>query len=224
MAPIRKGRRAAGKRKMWKRKPRSRVVVNKSLQPISQRYICKMKWAADLTTDNSGRMSLNLNSVYKPDRGSNTRQPYGYDTLERLYNRYRVISCGWRVNTPNITSVIQVGSLPANGIVALPEGFSQLKESPRAKYVVQYPGGTMATLRGKTYLPSLFGRTKAQYMADDRYQAQVTTDPAEFGILNLLAADGAGNPITTGVILNIILEFTVEFFDQQPLARSTVAT
>lgn len=211
--------------RMGRRRP-VRLNVNRALQPISQRYICKMKYADNVTTTAGGYFGLNLNSVWDPNRTGGGHQPYGFDQLAVLYNRYRVISCGYRIQIglPSTYAVgVQVGSLPANETVILSgtPAFAELRENPRAKYVMVNPGAPATVLKGKVYLPSLMGRTKAQYMADDRYQALVTTSPLEAGILNIFTA-GANDVPLEGLNVSILLEYTVEFFDINKLAQSTV--
>lgn len=197
--------------------------MNRALAPIAQRYITKMKFAFDAATGADGFLRLNLNSTWDPLRtgGGLSAQPYGRDQLAGLYNRYRVISVGWRLTAPNNGGNIMIGALPSNETVggALTP-FSEIRENPRAKYFVQHSTGTAQLLSGKVYLPSLVGRTKAQYMADDRYQAQVDASPVEAAILNICAAATNGGMITTGQIINLLLEYTVEWFDVKTLPRS----
>jgi len=170
------------RRRKLARKPRRRAArkggrqalttVNRSLQPIASRYICKMKYSEVVTSSASGNYTFNLNSIFDPNRTGVGHQPYGHDTMLTLYNRYRVISCGWRIQgvVASAASPVVIGTFPANEVVAFTT-MSELKENPRAKWVVVSPGAAAVYLTGKTYLPSLVGRTKAQYMADDRYQA-----------------------------------------------------
>lgn len=200
------------------RRARSTVNVNRALQPIPQRYICKLKYAEDIYANPSGGYAMNLNSIYDPNRTGVGHQPYGFDQLATLYNRYRVISCGWRITAPSSTGTVQLGTLPANEALTILQ-FSELKENPRAKYVIQHVGGNVQTVSGKVYIPSLVGRTKQQYLADDRYQATVTSDPAELAVLNIFAANNGGVGIN-GQVMNVLMEYTVEFFDIKPLAQS----
>lgn len=218
---MKKGGKSKRYPRRYRRKAKPTVTVNTALAPIAQRYITKMKFAADVSTDATGRFALSLNSIYDPLRSGSAspQQPYGRDTLATLYNRYRVIAVGWRITAANNGGNIQFGAVPANEIV-LPSDFSDLRESPRAKYFVQMAGGPTQLLKGKVYIPSLVGRTKAQYMADDRYQAQSDASPVEFAILNLAAASTNGSLITTGQNVNVLLEYTVEWFDVKQLGPS----
>jgi len=154
--------------------------------------------------------------VFDPDRSGVGHQPQGFDQLAVLYNRYRVISTSYAINTTAAVP-IRVCAIPTNespGVLSL----SDVVERPRAKFVVQNPGGDTKTLKGKCYIPSLVGRTKSQYMADDRYQSTVTGSPAELALLNIFAKDLADS--TVEVQGTIVMEFLVEFFDANQLSQS----
>lgn len=220
------GKPRTGAKKQWKRKPRARKsggyktnnIVGRSLNPIPQRSIVKMKYCADVSTNSlTGQYYFNLNSIFDPDRSATGHQPYGRDTYASLYNRYRVIACSWVITTSSVNAVM-LAAQPANEVLSF-AGIAEMRENPRTKFIVQNAGGATVRLMGKTYIPSLVGRTKAQYMADDRYQAQVDADPAELAILNILTATGAGVSLGSQVV-NVTLEYTVEFFDVKHLTQS----
>lgn len=201
------------------RRRRPQVIVNRALHPIPQRFITKMKYSETVAVAAGGNYAFNLNSVFDPNRTGIGHQPYGHDTLSTLYNRYRVISCGYRINIAMgaTTSPIQLAAMPANEVLSF-GSISELRENPRAKYITQNPSSPSVYLSQKSYLPSLVGRTKAQYMADDRYQAQVGATPAELAILNIMTADAFDAP--TVATLQVVMEYTVEWFDIKHLAQS----
>jgi len=215
MAP----RTKAPKRKAPKRKVRSTVVMNRALNPIPQRYICTMKYATTVVTDLGGNYIMRLNSLYDPDQTGGGHQPYGYNTLESLYNRYRVINTSWRIQVPKTNEIVQVGCLPGNGLGAGFSNFSLLKETPRTRYFTQQPGGQCLTLSGGVGIASIVGRTKSQYMADDRYQALVTSNPSEDADLVIMVANVL-DVAQPNVAINIIMEFTAEFFDVKQQVQS----
>lgn len=196
------------------------TIVNRALHPIPSRFITKMKYSDTVAvTTLANTFAFNLNSVFDPNRTGVGHQPYGHDTLATLYNRYRVISCGWRVNLALSTggSPIQLACIPANEVLSI-TSINEMRENPRAKYILQQPGAPSVYLTGKSYIPSLVGRTKSQYMADDRYQAQVGASPSELAILNLCATDAFDAPIA--VTMQVMLEYTVEWFDIKHLSQS----
>lgn len=220
-----KKRKHAPKRKLIRRKRMGkRVNVNRALQPIAQRYICKMKYSDVVATDTFGMFQYNLNSIFDPNRTGTGHQPYGHDTLQTLYNRYRVIACGWRITALRGTGVdtgstpIVMAAMPANEVLSFATT-AEIIENPRSKYITQNPGSTALVLKGKSYLPSLVGRSKSQYMADDRYQAAFGASPNELAILNVYSGNTAGNAVGT-TVFHIVLEYTVEVFDVKHLGQS----
>lgn len=215
MPPRRMRRRRAPRKLRRARKPT--VTVNRALSPIPQRYITKQKYSDSFQVSGAQlTYGYNLNSVWDPNRSGIGHQPYGFDQLATLYNRYRVISCSWRINFSS-TDNIRAVALPCNEFPVFTNA-SELIERPRAKYVVQLANGATQTLKGKIHLPSLVGRTKAQYMADDRYQSEVTTSPSELALLMVTAQTLQDIPAT--VNCSIVLEYAVEFFDVKQLPVS----
>lgn len=225
MVRQRKGR--GGKKTMLKgRRGKGRyggqrmVNVNTSLKPFAQRYITKMKYSENvLTSTLSPFYRFRLNGLNDPNLSGVGHQPHGYDQLSVLYNRYRVIACDWTIHAYPTTgsNPIRVAAQPSNDIVS-PTGVADIVESPRTKWMVAVVGGSSPCLKGRTYLPSLVGRNKQQYMADDRYQSAVGADPLEQGILSIFTENLDG----TGAACNLVitLNYTVEWFDVKQLAQS----
>lgn len=214
----------APKRKMIQRKrrvARPTGLVNKALHPLPQRYITKMKYSEVISTDSvTGAYAMNLNSIYDPNRTGVGHQPYAFDTLASLYNRYRVISCGYRLSVSPTGGVpITLTAIPANQVLTTSTA-SEIRENPRAKYVVQNVGANVMVLSGKSYIPSLVGRTKAQYMADDRYQALTTANPNEEAILNIATFNPSNDISLVSTPVQVVMEYLVEFFDVKSLGQS----
>lgn len=220
-------------RKRAARKPRRRVVrkrrgqalatVNRSLQPFANTYIVKQKYGTFITTAPiTGQYVFNMNSVFDPDLTGVGHQPYGFDSLASLYNKYRVLSCGWRVQMPLGTSAnsYTVGCLPSNDQSIVWNDFGEFVENSRGKYVTQNPGAPASTLSGKVYLPKLFGMTKASYMADDQVAAVVTTSPIEKMLLYLQTFSNTTGLAVAGINLQVLLEFEVQYFDPKRILQS----
>jgi len=210
-------KRAYRKKPAYKRRGGQRTtLVNTSLNPTPARFITKHKYAEAVTTGTAGLNTYrwNLNSLYDPNRTGLGHQPYGYDQIGILYNRYRVISCKYVLSAISTDANIAVAVLPSNDAAPPITNVSEARENPRGKYIVQNPGGTLKVLKGNVYLPALTGRTKTQYMSGEQYQAQTGASPTELMTLNCYAQglndDPAFNPAPT---FNILLEYTVEWFD-----------
>lgn len=207
----RKGRKSYGRRKQ------RTTNVNRALTPFASRYITKMKYSGVYTISTMVGQIMNLNSVFDPDRTGAGHQPYGFDQLTPIYNRYRVISCSYSINAYNGTTPIRFGALPANEIPPI-TNMDELCENPRSRWAVQMPGGSTQAVNGSVYIPSLVGRTKAQYMADDRFQSTVTGNPQELALLCIYAQSLANVDQTVNV--TVTLNYTVEFFDPTPIDQS----
>jgi len=221
-------------RKMRSKRKNVLSTIGRTLAPIPQRFITKMKWSQVLTSaagaGTFGLARVSLNNLNKPEFNlsvippAKPHQPYGFDQLGVLYNRFRVISASYVIMVQaQDGSTLQVAVFPANESV-VPTSISQLRESPRTRYTLQGTGAAIRPIVGKVYLPSLMGRTTAQYMADDRYQSTVDDAgfqlPSELGVLHLIAGTTTEIGPVPQINFNISMEYTVEFFDQKPLAQS----
>lgn len=218
----------------WKRKGVRRggqrtTTTNVSLQPFASRYICKMKYTESINNiggpagSGYGNYQFSLNSVFDPNATGVGHQPYGMDQLTALYNRYRVVSCRYVISGVVLNGTTEangiIGVLPANEGKTVSGGINEFQENPRSKYLHQFVGNEKV-LKGNVYLPALVGRTKAQYMADDRYQALTTASPVEAAILNVYFGFLDGTIATASCDLVVTLEYTVEFFDAKNLLQS----
>lgn len=211
-----------GKGKGKARRSTALVNTNRALKPFAQRYITKLKYAQVNFLNVAGPTAyrFRLNSLYDPDFSGTGHQPYGFDQLSPLYNRYRVISCRYVVSAVDQAGqYITYATLPSNEQVNA-ISLSEMRENPRCQFRVQAPSAAMRPITGNVYLPSLVGRTKAQYMADDRYQSVVTDNPAEAAILNVYVQRMDEGINTLNVPLTVTLEYTVEFFDIKNFAQS----
>lgn len=218
MAPRKSYRKKAPRKRVARRRKAPLTLVNRALHPIPARFITKMKYSEFINTDTFGDYAYNLNSIFDPNRTGVGHQPYAFDTLATLYNRYRVIACGYRLQVAgDAPSAICMTAIPTNELFA-PSTLSEVRENPRAKYIQQNVGAASVTLSNKCSIPSLVGRTKSQYMADDRYQSLVTGSPSELAILNIKTTNTADVAFPTKV--QVLLEFTVEFFDIKQLGQS----
>lgn len=222
------GKKIYRRRKMQRRRGGKRtVLVNKALSPFAQRYLCKMKYAEirSVTGPIGGGLAqynFNLNSIYDPNLSGIGHQPYGYDQLADLYNRYRVFKVDYAISalTTDAAGVAYsvLAALPANEAISGSLGVAEVMENPRAKYITQAPNAALKVLKGSVSLPSLVGRSKSQYMSDDRYQAAWGASPAEQAVLNIMAgtiagSGGNGGTATNTMTLSVSLVYHVECFD-----------
>lgn len=230
MPPMKRNRRKVRKAYKKRAPKSSTVLVNRVLQPFAQRYISRMKYAEQInqvgtTLGGLTQFNYNLNSIFDPNRTGGGHQPYGHDTMATLYNRYRVIKCSYAISALGTggtdgDAYSIIAALPANEQVTLNGGVAEAQENPRCKFITQAPNAALKVLRGTVSLPSLVGRTKSQYMADDRYQATYGSSPNELAILNIYTGLLNGGSQTLTAKIGIVLDYTVESFDVKNLIQS----
>lgn len=221
--PRRKNVRRAPRKPKARRAPRQALsTINRSLQPFANRYIVKQKFSLTDITDTNGQYQLRLNSPQQPTTVV-SHQAFGFDQLAGLYNKYRVISCGWRIQLPFATSAstpFTLGCLPTNDPGITWTNIGQMCENSRARYIQQNPGSTALTLSGKVHLPTLLGRTTAQYMANEDTSANVLNNPTEQMILYLQTFNSLSGAPQGSLVIQVLLEYTVEYFDAKRLLQS----
>lgn len=214
--------RRGGKRRMPRKmayRRRAKKLVNNAITPLPQRFITKHKYSTTITINTATpQYNFNLNSLFDPDRTSTGHQPYGFDQLSALYNRYRVYGCSYVVTGYQANNPIRIGVVPSNSVAAL-TNMASLIELPRAKFTTQIPGGPRAQVKGYVDLPSLTGRTKSQYSADDIYSGTALTDPSELLILNIRAALLSDLPVD-GCLMTVTLQYHCEWYDPIVFATS----
>lgn len=192
-------------------------------KPFKDHVIVKMSYAEMFklatTTGAYNEYIYRLNSIFDPDFTGVGHQPYGFDTYSTIYSKYRVLKVKWHITGQMDTTVYSTLTvLPNNSLTSV--GSSSLAmETPRSKYKqLVGPGGTPVEIRGTLDLASFNGRSKAQYSADDLFEATMTTNPNEVMGLHIGLSNLSG--VTGTFSGNIVLEYTVELFDPLQLAQS----
>jgi len=165
---------------------------------------------------------FNLNSLFDPDRSGIGHQPYGYDQLAAIYNRYRVLRVHWRVTmSPSSLSYFLV-VLPLNGLLASAiagdTSYQTATENPRATSWVLGASGQSKCITGSLSLNDLNGCTRVEYLSDDRFEAQIGASPAEVMTLNIGLYNGNGSTIV--VTYQVELTYEVDLHDVISLSGS----
>jgi len=189
---------------------------------MPSKYITKLKYVESyqqvLSAATSNTYSWNLNSIYDPNESGTGHQPYAHDTLQTMFNRYRVFACKWRITIFPIStpSNFQIVVTPSNDNTT-PSDTDQVSERPRAvTKLVNYIGGQPTVFRGKISLPRLLGQTSKQYKDNENTQALFGTNPGERAYLNIHALSSSALTYRAQVTLT----YFVECFDPIMLGQS----
>lgn len=168
------------------------------------------------------QQTMNLNSIFDPDRTGGGHQPYGHDELAVMYNRYRVLKTHYKVTFGTSTGNYHCVVGPVNGVqtnVSDLTTFQTMTETPRAVTVLQGGGGAPSKVITRSItLNNLTGVTQTEYLADDRFEATMGASPGEVLTLSI----GFYNPTLATIVAYcyIELQFFVDLHDPIPLSGS----
>jgi len=164
-----------------------------------------------------------MNSLYDADYTGGGHQPYGFDQLAALYNKYRVYGCKWVVTWSNQSSTYWFDVCTFMRPTAdLPTTIQDCLELPYVKRGVLAPvGSSHCTIVQKGYgsINKLYGIGKQQLRIDDIYSSLVNTNPSSTPYLNITCQNqNAGAAATANFRLDCV--FYVSFYDRKLLAGS----
>ena len=225
---VRPQKRTKASRKSSKKSWQSTLATRR---PFAQEYTTQLKYV-DWVATNLGVAiyRFRLNSIFDPDLTGVGHQPYGHDTLQSIYNKYRVTKIDYEIRAlsavPNAHYITITPSNDAGGLGTYPSPID-ITEAPQSKSAMVTAqcigggvGGSGATLKGSVSLPHFTGRTMAQYCADDVYEANYGNNPVENMSLNIAAIDQSGAYNLDPMHYMVKLLYTVVSFDPKVLPQS----
>lgn len=198
------------------------------------RYRAKMRYVVGnnntLTTGTAGAVGTvkqyRLNSLYDPELTDAGHQPYGYDTLTTIYNRYKVHSVEVTAlftiigSTADLTPVLHF--MPSSATTSM-VGFTpeQALEKPGTQgLLLPSSGARKAVWKGRFPISTLLGMSPREFLANtEDTSSVVSTNPAkvpilEVGMCSLNATAGEGCAFSLTFI------FDCEFLDRVDLPES----
>ncbi len=172
-----------------------------------------------LTTAGSNQV-FRLNSIFDPNAAVGGTQPYGYDQLATLYNRYRVLKTKYKVIFAAATSGYNAVVVPSNGalnpVVSDLTTLTAAAMNPWARYVNYNLGAPPPRVSGKINLNVLGGVARVEYLTDDRFEAQIGANPAEVISLNI----GIQNPSAGTITISYMVELEYEVDLHDPILQA----
>jgi len=193
--------------------------------PVAQRTFTWLNYSEDMSfTSAAGGVGVdyqfNLNSIFDPDRSGVGHQPYGHDTYQTLYQRYRVHKCKYIVSgVATSTNATRLTVAPLNNVTAQ-NSSSQIEEQSsvyRTKNMY-YTGSSNFVFTGLVDLATLNGVSASEYKSDDRFESNFGSSPTELMALHCIVSGLTGG--VASVAANVKLSFYCEFTDPVQLAQS----
>jgi len=183
--------------------------------PFADNYRVRLKYCdkVQLTTTGSVNTavvySFRLGSLYDPDYTGTGHQPYMYDQLTAIYNKYVVEKVEWRVRFRQIsasplTSLWCGVSLITDTNVAASASGDTLNEIRERSTALLSPlaavnnAANFKSWRGSLVLRNLFGISEAQYYGDQEdFAALYNANPSRQCFLELCLIDPDSGSSTT---------------------------
>lgn len=214
--PMMRRRAGYGKRKGGYRRS-TRVMISRGISPVAPRFITQLKyadeWIGPSTSGIPQIYTFNLNSLYDPNRTATGHQPFGFDQLAALYDKYRVFAASWRIDvTGNGT-----GDIPRVVVIPFDGNYNNTSrtlamEFPRAVTKVGAPGNNKVSIAGRVSLPRLRGQTSVAFKGDDQNTAQTGANPGHEVTLNVITSS-VDSATTLNFQGRITMIFHCEFYD-----------
>jgi len=151
-------------------------------------YFCRMKYVStfNMTSSVTEARTKFQTSLYDPQTAVGGHQPYGFDALATVYNKYIVYGMDYKITASNDTDVeaayVTVVAKPEN---TLTTGIELALERPRSQLKLVQPRGSNsgAIFTGHVDVGRVHGVPLYMVNCDDKYNASVTADPSKMAYL-----------------------------------------
>lgn len=225
-------RRRAGKRSYRKRRGATTIssLASSSVRP--DRLLVRLPYNDSFvmggTAGQTSIQSMNMNSIYDPDRTGTGHQPLGYDQWAVFYKKYKVHKVAYNVTFTQYYDGsatndygAKVGILLQNGVPASIYTDQSVFEQPHLRFgaIGTAVGASSRTFKGVASCARVAGRPHVAYLSDDKYQANFGYNPSEFITLNLVAGPNYSLQLCK-VVATIRLVYYVELFDPVQITLS----
>lgn len=190
--------------------------------PVPQRTYVKMRYTETFNVYPSvsgtiGSYVFRANSIYAPNYTGGGHQPYGHDTYQTLYSRYKVHKVVFRVTIRPSSVGSSTAFLATDNGGGSYDVQSMTVVGERPHVYVKPINMYVPTVMKRTILPrSVCGATKGEYN-DDKYSAAFGASPSEaihvvFGHLT--------NNGQNSMVYDVDATYFVECFDPKILGPS----
>lgn len=225
----RKSFRKRSSSRAFKRRRASRpsmAISHSSVVP--DRFFVKLKYSEQFgmtyTPATAASYQFRVNSIFDPNYTGTGHQPLGHDQWQNIYNRYRVYGCKYRIYFTNISTTEQAEvAVQLRPNLTTASDYDTIRESAYTVYknILGVEGSGQATRCAKGYagVCKLRGMSKARIKAEDSFQANFGSNPANTPSINLhMQNQNVGTGCT--IRARVDLTFLCELFDRKSLDQS----
>jgi hypothetical protein len=165
-----------------------------------------------------------MNSLYDPDLTNVGHQPYNFDQLTPIYNRYRVnrIDIKLEFTDPSADGLflfVKYRSSSAASSALAGSSMIYMEEQPSVWCKpINNTGSQVVVFNNSVPIAAIEGISQAQLIANDGYQAVVTASPSKVPLFDFAVGHGSANNVTCTVKMTLLFHAT--FFDRNTVANS----
>jgi len=211
-------------------KPTSLSMVNrKSNRRVTLRYCDTIDFNASATT--GAIQNFRANSIYDPDQTGTGHQPYGYDTLETLWNHYTVLALKIQIDYVSDASTGSYGPPPILCLSLNPGTLAAAAYGTSIGGNARCEAGNCAYMLAITDgVSKVHNRLKKSFVASkffnvdrpedkDSLGAAVGANPTDEAYFSIQATSPVDGDPVTGVLM-VTIDYDVLFQEPKALAVS----
>jgi len=190
--------------------------------PFPMQRIAKLRYCMTTTLDATSAtrvlQQFRANSLFDPDFTSGGHQPYGFDTLDSIYNHYEVLSSVLTVTAVpsslnSVNAYMTVGVLVSDDSTVT-TSVDTIREQANGKFVLLGGDGSPVTVVQKYNRNVMFPRS-----SDYSTGSIMSTNPSDEAYFTVYAAPIAG--IEPGAVyLMCTIDFVARFWELKDLGQS----
>ncbi len=189
------------------------------------KYADLFQLATAASTGNFGaEQRFRVNSLYDPDYSGTGHQPYGYDQISNLYNKYRVDRVWFKIifTTPGSAADVLCAASISPGTSAALATFAPAVPLEWPNTMVGHlssSGERKVVLTGTIDLAVLCGVPRHKYESEDSYSAAVGANPSQVALLSFAVASFSGSASQATSVL-CELEYDAVLYERVILGQS----
>jgi len=196
------------------------VSIPGTLAP--QHMITKLKYLVNIgknipANTTASFNQFRLNSIYDPDYTATISGTscLGWSQWERLYQRYRVFKCAYKLTFSNLAAdaIVNGAVVPANYVDTSFSISDFMRPLAKRFSIGNRDGQNKTVVRGVMNLPKLAGVSPVQYRTDTNNMSGFSNNPANPLYLSIILANGGG--VTAGIVCQIEMTYWVELMATQ---------
>lgn len=212
-------------RATYKRRRTFRARIPRGFKPFGNSRVARLTYCDNIVLDPGANVTagkvFRANGMYDPDTALGGHQPYGFDQLMALYNRFVVLGAKITITAVpagQFGSYIVACKLSDNAAL-LSTTPTVLQEQPGYRYKL-FTNGSAAPMPRLTMGYSARKMCRPGFMTNDTYQGTVNKDPDDQWYFTVLTASAVPTADNGPMSFNIRIDYIAKFINPIELAAS----